>query len=196
MYYFMVSHLLIQVTSYLILLPSLALGSHIANAQLQAVIKSQPIFLQFLEVIVVADFAQYCVHRLFHQIPFLWKFHSIHHTIEVMDWFAGSRLHLVDIIFTRGLTLIPLFILGFDQKALNLYLIFVAFWATFIHVNIRYKFKFLQPYFVTPLFHHWHHGAHKEAINKNFSVHLPIYDKLFGTYYLPNKWPEKYGLGE
>jgi lathosterol oxidase len=46
----------------------------------------------------------------------------------------------------------------------------------------------------TPHFHHWHHSAEREAINKNYSVHTPLWDLLFGTYYLPERWPAAYGL--
>jgi sterol desaturase/sphingolipid hydroxylase (fatty acid hydroxylase superfamily) len=48
---------------------------------------------------------------------------------------------------------------------------------------------------VTPRFHHWHHGAEVEAIDKNFAVHLPWLDRLFGTYHAPvNQWPQAYGI--
>ncbi|MBX3018276.1 MAG: sterol desaturase family protein [Bdellovibrionaceae bacterium] len=194
-YHFFFSHILIQLTSFLILFPSLYLGAQIANPTLQAWVQSQPLFVQFLEVLFLADFTQYWVHRAFHQIPFLWRFHAIHHSVQDMDWLAGSRLHLVDIVITRGLTLVPLFILGFRQEALQAYLVFVAFWATFIHVNIRYPFTTLQTFFATPIYHHWHHAIEKEAIDKNFAVHLPVIDRVFGTHYLPEgHWPSGYGI--
>ena len=48
---------------------------------------------------------------------------------------------------------------------------------------------------VTPRFHHWHHGAEAAAIDKNFAVHLPWIDRMFGTYYAPeNQWPKEYGI--
>ena len=46
----------------------------------------------------------------------------------------------------------------------------------------------------TPAFHHWHHTAEHDAIDKNFSVHTPIWDLLFGTFYLPDRWPTRYGI--
>lgn len=195
LYHFLFSHLLIQTTSFLILLPSLYLGVQIANPKLQNHIQSQPILLQLIEIMFFADLVQYVVHRLFHQIPLLWRFHAIHHSAKHMDWLAGSRLHLVDIVVTRALTLIPLFILGFHQTALQIYLVFVAFWATFLHANVHWKFNHLKHIFVMPRHHHWHHAAQKEAINKNFAIHFPFLDHLFNSYYAPeNQWPEKYGL--
>jgi sterol desaturase/sphingolipid hydroxylase (fatty acid hydroxylase superfamily) len=45
----------------------------------------------------------------------------------------------------------------------------------------------------TPQYHHWHHAV--EPIDKNFAIHLPIIDRLFGTLYLPkDEWPERYGI--
>jgi len=52
-----------------------------------------------------------------------------------------------------------------------------------------------ERWIVTPRFHHWHHSAQPEALDKNFAVHLPWIDKLFGTYHLPkDQWPTRYGL--
>jgi lathosterol oxidase len=71
-----------------------------------------------LEAIVVADLFQYAVHRTFHALPFLWRFHAVHHSSTALDWLAGSRLHLVDVVVTRATTFIPLFVLGFARPAL------------------------------------------------------------------------------
>ena len=55
-----------------------------------------------------------------------------------MDWLAGSRLHLVDIVVTRGLSFVPLYVLGFAPAAVYAYLVFVSFHAVFIHANVRF----------------------------------------------------------
>ena len=74
--------------------------------------RSAPLPIQFVGAILVADLTQYWVHRAFHSWPVLWRFHAIHHSAEAMDWLAGSRLHLVDAIVTRGLTYVPIYVLG------------------------------------------------------------------------------------
>ena len=145
--------------------------------------------VQVPALLLVADFTQYWVHRTFHAVPFLWPFHAIHHSVEEMDWLAGSRLHLVDVIVTRGLTYMPIFVLGFSEPALMVYVFLVAAQATFIHANVRWEFRPLRQLVATPAFHHWHHSAEREAVDKNFAVHTPIWDILFGTYYLPDRWP-------
>jgi lathosterol oxidase len=110
-----------------------------------------------------------------------------------MDWLAGSRLHLVDIVVTRGLSFVPLYVLGFAPTAVYAYLVFVSFVAVFIHANVRFDLGPLDWLVATPRFHHWHHAAH--PVDKNFAVHLPWIDQLFGTAYLPDRqWPDVYGI--
>jgi lathosterol oxidase len=112
-----------------------------------------------------------------------------------MDWLAGSRMHLVDVVVTRALAFIPLYALGFGHAPLSAYLVFVSFHAVFIHSNVRFRFGWLGRVVGTPQFHHWHHGAEREAIDKNFAVHLPVIDRLFGTLHLPaDRWPAAYGI--
>ena len=113
-----------------------------------------------------------------------------------MDWLAGSRLHLVDIAVTRGLTYVPIYVLGFAEAPLFAYLVVVSVQATFIHANVNFNFGPLKWLLATPQFHHWHHAAEPEAIDKNFAVHLPLFDAMFGTMYLPPRWPSAYGIGQ
>ena len=69
---------------------------------------SQPIWLQTIEVIVIADIGFYLAHRAFHAFPFLWRFHAIHHSIEEMDWLAAHRVHPIDQIVTKAASLLPI----------------------------------------------------------------------------------------
>jgi lathosterol oxidase len=114
-----------------------------------------------------------------------------------MDWLAGSRLHLVDVVATRAAAFAPLLLLGFSQTALSAYLLWVAVQATVIHANVGWRFGWLERVFVAPRFHHWHHAAEPEARDRNFAVHWAWLDRLFGTHYLPDaRWPARYGLAE
>ncbi len=193
--HFFASHVFVQTLSLLILLPATAIAGMWQPSGLQAAVRSQPLWLQFLEVVLMADLAQYAVHRTFHVVPSLWRFHSIHHSSVALDWLAGSRLHVVDVLVTRSLVLLPLFLLGFEQRALEAYLVFVSMHAVFIHANLRFDFGALEKLVVMPRFHHWHHAAAEEARDRNFAVHLPWLDALFGSRYLPeDAWPDRYGI--
>ncbi len=187
--YFGVSSLLVQMMTLLTLKPAMVLFDW---ARIPAVIHrvaSFPFVLQFLLILLLSDLTQYWVHRMFHTVPFLWRFHSIHHSADVMDWLAGSRLHLVDAVVTRALSYVPIYILGFSETAMFVYVVWVVIQATFIHANVRWKFRAIRWLLATPSFHHWHHSAAPEAVNKNFAVHLPALDWLFCFYFLAEQRP-------
>ena len=192
--YFFINSLLVEILTILTLKPALILFDWARVGWVSGAIGSMPLIAQVPALMLVADFTQYWVHRTFHAVPFLWSFHAIHHSAEEMDWLAGSRLHLVDVVITRGLTYVPIFVLGFSESALMVYVFLVAAQATFIHANVRWEFRPVRRLIATPAFHHWHHSAEHDAIDKNFAVHTPLWDLLFGTFYLPNRWPSAYGL--
>src|SRR6476660_7258928 len=192
--YFLSTHLPIQLTSFLILLPATQLTAILNVASVTAVIGRLPWLLQFFLAIVVADLAEYVIHRAFHEVPFLWGFHAIHHSSKALDWIAGSRSHLVDDVVVRAFILIPM-MLVFPHNINVAYLLFVTFHATWTHCNFGPTVKWLEPFLIQPRFHHRHHTSQKEAIDKNFAIHFPWIDRIFGTYYLPeDRWPDTYGL--
>lgn len=192
--YFFVNSLLVQILGILTVQPAMVLFHGVRSEMLVSFLSSLPVLIQAVLCIFAADLTQYWVHRAFHQIPMLWRFHAVHHSTESMDWLAGSRLHLIDAAVTRSLTYVPLYLLGFSEAAIAVYVVVVVVQATFIHANVRWQFRGLQKWVATPMFHHWHHAAEPEAIDVNFSVHTPIWDTLFGTCYLPGRWPHSYGL--
>lgn len=195
LFYFFISSIMIQSITYLSMIPATNILQFSDLAKVNELIAGQPIWVQFIEIMIFTDFVQYWLHRSFHMFPFLWRFHAIHHSAQALDWLAGSRMHFCEIICLRGATVIPMYILGFDNTALYSYIILVYLYATYVHSNLKFDIEFLKPFLVTPRFHHWHHGIEKEAIDVNFSIHFPLYDRLFGTYYMPKKkWPSGYGI--
>jgi sterol desaturase/sphingolipid hydroxylase (fatty acid hydroxylase superfamily) len=191
--YFMSTHLPIQILSFLVLLPATQATKYLGVPALQALIARMPWILQFCLAVVVADVAEYFIHLALHKVPFLWRFHSIHHSSKALDWIAGSRSHFVDDTLVRGFILVPL-MLGFSQSIILAYLVFVTLHATWTHCNFGPNAKWLEKFLVMPRYHHWHHSSQKEGIDKNFAIHFPWIDRIFGTYYYPDKWPEVYGL--
>jgi sterol desaturase/sphingolipid hydroxylase (fatty acid hydroxylase superfamily) len=127
--------------------------------------------------------ANYWGHRITHEVPFLWRFHSVHHSIEQMDWLASGRLHPLDQAFTQAVTVLPLFLLGYGPGVFGGVAVFVTLLALFQHANVRLRFPVVRWIVNTPEWHHWHHAADAAAHDKNFG--LPIVDKVFGTAYLP-----------
>ncbi len=192
--YFVVNHLLITV---LLLVANYFFNTFFAwaiNENLQQWIQSQPIILQFIILLIIADFVLYWSHRCYHEVPGLWKIHAVHHSVEYMDWLAGSRNHLLQTFSDRIFAIIPLYLIGADKEALDIYIAFAAFQAVYVHANVNIPLGPLEWFLVTPKFHHWHHSSQKPAIDTNYSVHTPLFDVLFRTYHLPkDHWPSHYG---
>ena len=193
--YLFKAQLLIQYTAVAVKMPAELFFSDLGMNEVQDLVSGLPFIGQLFLAMFVADLFQYFIHRLFHANPFMWRFHAVHHSIQYVDWIAGSRLHLVDILITRSFSYIPLYILGFSNDVFYVYVVIVALQAVMAHTNVRIPFSFLKYLFVTPQFHHWHHSKDKETHDKNFAIHFPFIDKIFGTYHLPvDEWPEAMGL--
>jgi sterol desaturase/sphingolipid hydroxylase (fatty acid hydroxylase superfamily) len=163
---------------------------------------SLPLGTRLIAALVVGEFGFYWGHRWTHEIPLLWRFHSIHHSPEEMDWIVNARAHPLDLVFVRLCGMVPLYAVGLAQPAaggqLDPVILFVllagATWSYFIHANVRWRFGWLSYLISTPAFHHWHH-TNDEHTDMNYASMLPIMDILFGSWYLPRKqWPPKYGI--
>ncbi|GHC48452.1 sterol desaturase family protein [Neogemmobacter tilapiae] len=195
LFYYLVSSMMVQVLSYMTLAPSGLIRSTTDLSSVQSFLGSQPLWLQIIEIMILTDFVQYWLHRAFHRIPALWRFHAVHHSAETMDWIAGARMHFFEVIILRAVTATPMFVLGFSEAALHAYILIVYVYSSVLHSNLRGEPSWLGRFLATPRFHHWHHGIEREAIDVNFSIHFPLLDRLFGTYHLPqDKWPSGYGI--
>jgi sterol desaturase/sphingolipid hydroxylase (fatty acid hydroxylase superfamily) len=195
MFYYLVSSLFVQILAYLTMAPAKAVTGTAAITDLRAYIGSQPFLLQVGLIMLFTDFVQYWVHRLFHQVPFLWRFHAVHHSAQHMDWLAGARMHFLEIVILRSLTAIPMLSFGFNPTAIQTYILIVYIYSAFLHANVGWSFGPLERFLATPRYHHWHHGIEKEAVDVNFAIHFPLLDWLFGTHHMPkNAWPTGYGI--
>lgn len=195
--YFVVSHLFIQFFGVITQQPAKLFFGWIGLAPVHQWVQSLPFVVELLFAFFITDLFQYWAHRIFHSHHYLWRFHSIHHSTQNMDWLAGSRTHFVDIFVTRSMAFIPLYVFGFSEITFNTYIVFMAIHAVLIHANTRINFGFLKYIIATPQYHHWHHCEDPRFYGKNFATIFPFIDKIFGTYYLPgNEWPEGTGLHE
>ena len=191
--HFFVSHAGVQLLSFGAMIPAQILFAWAVRLEFQQAVAAQPLALQLVEILLVVDLATYWIHRAFHQVPWLWSFHAIHHSSRAMDWLAGSRIHPVDVVVTRAVAFLPVFILGFAPAALYAYLVFVSFHAVFIHANVRWRFPGVRWLVTTPEYHHWHHTSDEEGLDRNFAQFLPLWDLVFGTAHQPGHWPKNYG---
>lgn len=195
LFYYLISSLMVQVLTFLTFLPAKSILATVPMAAFRQWVGALPFLVQFVAIMFLTDVVQYWVHRLFHRVPWLWKFHAVHHSARSMDWMAGARMHFVEIFVLRSMTVIPMFVLGFSEVAMHSYIFVVYLYSTFVHANLGWRLAWIEKILVTPRFHHWHHGIEEEAIDVNFAVHFPLLDRLFGTYFFPKeRWPAGYGI--
>jgi sterol desaturase/sphingolipid hydroxylase (fatty acid hydroxylase superfamily) len=193
--YFTINHLLIGFMFLAVNFFIRGLFGNFANSRIQVTIGSIPFVPQVLLCMLAADLVEYWAHRAYHEIPFLWKIHAVHHSAKAMDWIAGSRLHICEILVTRVCIMGTIFALGFSKSVVDAYIIIVGFQAVFIHANVSLPWGPLKYIFVTPDFHHWHHSSDTEALDKNYASHFSFIDYIFRTQVKSNnRLPEKYGV--
>jgi sterol desaturase/sphingolipid hydroxylase (fatty acid hydroxylase superfamily) len=166
-------------------------------APVRAAIAASPSGAQIAAALAIATIGGYAGHRAAHEVPLLWRFHRVHHSVRDMDWLAASHLHPVDQIFTRSAAVLPLYALGFGRISVGAFVVVLTLQAIFIHANVRLTFGPLRWVIATPQFHHWHHARDPRAYNSNYAGEFPAIDALFGTLYLPpGRWPAQYGIDE
>ncbi|PHV26953.1 sterol desaturase [Janthinobacterium sp. BJB426] len=164
-----------------------------------ATLSALPLWGKLLLGLLIGEVGTYWGHRLSHELPWLWRYHAVHHSTEQLYFLANTRTHPVDMLVTRLFGLTPLYLLGLagpgaaGSAAPVLLLLIGTVWGFFIHANLRWRFGPLEWLVATPAFHHWHHSKF-EHINRNYASTLPVLDRLFGTYHLPRAWPAACGI--
>jgi sterol desaturase/sphingolipid hydroxylase (fatty acid hydroxylase superfamily) len=152
-----------------------------------------PLWVQAGLILIIGDFIGYWMHRWFHGRR-LWRFHAIHHSSTELDWLSSVRLHPVNDAAMRIAGTLPVLALGFNPTAIAGIIPILTLMAILVHANLDWDWGPLRGIIVSPRFHRWHHTSEAEARDKNFAGLLPLWDVLFGTYYMPrDRVPEHFG---
>lgn len=167
------------------------LAAQFIPASFRATVTSWPYIIQALLVVGLGDVSVYWFHFASHRVPWLWRFHAIHHSSRHLDWLAAHREHPVDGLLTQLAINVPAMILGVDVALLGWLIALRGLWAIFIHSNVRMPVGPLRWLLGAPELHHWHHLETRET-KHNFANLAPWTDWLFGTYHRPEgeeTWP-------
>jgi sterol desaturase/sphingolipid hydroxylase (fatty acid hydroxylase superfamily) len=149
-------------------------------------------FAIFITACLLGDFSYYWWHRAQHELPFLWEMHKLHHSDENLNTTTIYRSHFLESsgqALFRGLTIGLVFDTSDAPQTLLAVVaggLLLVLWDYFIHANVRIdSLHRLLPFFSTPQFHWIHHSRLPQHQDKNYAIWLPVYDKLFGSYYQP-----------
>ena len=153
-----------------------------------------PVWLQLLFFLITHDFYIYWFHRWQHSNKVLWRTHEAHHSNEEVDWIAGARSHVLEIIINQTIEFLPIFLLKASPEVVPIKACIDGVWGMLIHANLKFSFGRLRYILNGPEFHLWHHANHNEVFYANFATKFSFWDKIFGTLYESKNIPKSWGL--
>ena len=151
-------------------------------------VQSLPVWSQLLIMFIIADFIQWNVHRMLHRVPWMWKFHKVHHSVKEMGFAAQFRFHFLETIVYKSIQYIPLAMIGFGIEQFFVVHMFAVFVGHLNHANLDWNYGKLGYVLNNPRMHIWHHSKElpeNHPYGMNFGLTLSIWDYLFRTAYVP-----------
>ena len=158
--------------------------------------------VSFIITLILLDFLIYLQHITMHAVPFLWRFHQIHHADERLDATTGFRFHPGEIFFSLAYKWLIVFLIGPSILAVVVFEIVLSSFSLFSHSNSKLLARYqviLERVFITPQTHWIHHSVGVVESQKNFGFCLCLWDRLFKTYTcytLPEVTRLKFGVAD
>lgn len=134
--------------------------------------------------LVLLEYTFYGWHYLNHKIPFLWRFHNVHHIDLDLDVSTASRFHFGELAFSSVFRIGQIFLIGIDVPTLLLFETVITAFAQFHHANIRLPKKLdslLSAFIMTPKLHGIHHSVIREETDSNYGTVFTIWDRVHRT---------------
>ena len=156
-----------------------------------------PLALQVALACVVAEFFDYWAHRAMHQVPWLWRFHAIHHSAERVYWLNATRSHPGELLVRGLLGGVPLAVLGVSEVVFAYTMVLGRVAGLFQHANIDFRLGVFGWVFSIGNLHRWHHSRARSEADMNYGNSFIFWDTVFGTRFLPpdREPPAEVGIG-
>ena len=138
----------------------------------------------FFAVLFIGDFVSYWRHRIEHTRWF-WPAHVIHHSDTDMTWLTLARFHPINRVTTAAIDVFFLALLGFPTWALVANNLVRHYYGEFIHADLPWMYGRFRHVLVSPVMHRWHHARDVTGSGSNFASVFSVFDRAFGTYYVP-----------
>jgi sterol desaturase/sphingolipid hydroxylase (fatty acid hydroxylase superfamily) len=135
--------------------------------------------------LLILDFAIWLQHLVTHKVPFLWRFHRVHHADRDFDVTTALRFHPLEILASMVLKIGVIYLLGPQAIAVVLFEVILNGTAMFNHTNLRLPLwldRAVRLVLVTPDMHRVHHSIHRHEHDSNYGFALSVWDRIFRTY--------------
>ena len=173
------------VLRFTVLFPLLAVADHVHRERWGfGAALGLPFWLEIPLSIVVLDFFDWIWHLSNHRVPFLWRFHKVHHVDTMNDVTTSLRFHPGELVISGFVKMSWLVIWGPSVWAFAIFELLVTLSAQFHHANFDFPDrveKRLAWIVMTPRGHLAHHSATTRAIDMNFATILSVWDRIFRT---------------
>jgi sterol desaturase/sphingolipid hydroxylase (fatty acid hydroxylase superfamily) len=143
-----------------------------------------PAWAEVAAALVLLDYTLYVWHVLVHRVPWLWRFHVVHHTDRDLDASTALRFHAAEIVVSVPWRAAQVVLLGVSTFAFTTWQTALLLSTLFHHANVRLPVRFerwLNHLVVTPRMHGIHHSTVREETDANWSSGLTLWDRLHGT---------------
>ncbi|HEX7314497.1 MAG TPA: sterol desaturase family protein [Pyrinomonadaceae bacterium] len=143
-----------------------------------------PAWVEVAAAVVLLDYTLYLWHVLTHRVPWLWRFHVVHHIDLDLDATTALRFHFAELIASVPWRAAQILVLGVSPLARSVWQTLLMLSIIFHHSNVRLPVELerrLNLFVVTPRMHGIHHSTVEEETNSNWSSGLTVWDRLHGT---------------
>lgn len=143
--------------------------------------------------LLILDLWIYWWHVANHRVPFLWRFHEVHHLDQFLDATTALRFHAGEVVLSSLVRAAVIFLLAMPLASVIVFEVAIMFAAIFHHSNLKLPprlERFLSWFIVTPAIHWVHHHAVRRDTDSNYATILSVWDRLFGNRSPTRRWAE------
>jgi sterol desaturase/sphingolipid hydroxylase (fatty acid hydroxylase superfamily) len=144
-----------------------------------------PILLQWLLATLIVDVCKYWYHRATHEVPLLWRMHSIHHSLDRLEMLRASYFYPIDIFLTVGTGTLVMLMLGAGHELVIFHNVYAGITGLLNHSNADLRCGAFDVVLNSPGHHRAHHSVGSPGGQSNYGSFFNFADRLFGTRYLP-----------
>jgi sterol desaturase/sphingolipid hydroxylase (fatty acid hydroxylase superfamily) len=139
-------------------------------------------WISWVALFFAVDFAYYWLHRMSHEIRWMWVQHAVHHSARQLTLSVAYRLGWTSLVAGPWLFLVPVCWIGFDPLSVGLMFAANLIYQFWLHTETVPGLGILETIFNTPSHHRVHHGVNPEYLDRNYGGVLIVWDRLFGTF--------------